>query len=186
MDILLVRHGEPDYSDIDEMGYIGHGRDLAKLTDRGVREAERAAGDMRLGDADLILSSPYTRALQTASIISRITQIPLTVETGLHEWMPDLTFTYAGPEDIAAILKEMEEYRGEWSAQCRFHWESLSKVGERAFLAVKKYLHCRKIIVVAHETVIQRFVKRASVPCGSVTEMDFQENSRWFGYYERL
>ena len=42
MDLLLVRHGEPDYSDIDERGYIGHGRDLAKLTEKGV--AGRAGG----------------------------------------------------------------------------------------------------------------------------------------------
>lgn len=134
MDLLLVRHGEPDYSDIDERGYIGHGRDLAKLTEKGVRQAERAAEDTRLQGAELILSSPYTRALQTASIISRITQIPLTVETDLHEWMPDLSFMYEGPEEIPAVLREMEMYRGEWCRECRYRWESLSKVGERAFL----------------------------------------------------
>ena len=114
MDLLLVRHGEPDYSDVDKRGYAGHGRDLAKLTEKGVQQAEQAAGDKRLPGADLILSSPYTRALQTASVISRVTGIPLTVETDLHEWMPDLTFTYTGPEEIPAILKEMERYEGEW------------------------------------------------------------------------
>lgn len=186
MDLLLVRHGEPDYSDIDERGYIGHGRDLAKLTEKGVRQAERAAEDARLQGAELILSSPYTRAIQTASIISRITQIPLTVETDLHEWMPDLSFMYEGPEEIPAVLREMEMYRGEWCRECRYRWESLSKVGERAFFAVKKYLHCKKIILVAHETVIQRFVKMESVPCGSVTEMDFSQESRWFGYYQDI
>ena len=35
MDLLLVRHGEPDYSDVDKRGYAGHGRDLAKLTEKG-------------------------------------------------------------------------------------------------------------------------------------------------------
>ena len=60
MDLLLVRHGEPDYSDVDKRGYAGHGRDLAKLTEKGVQQAEQAAGDKRLPGADLILSSPYT------------------------------------------------------------------------------------------------------------------------------
>ena len=110
MDLLLVRHGEPDYSDIDERGYIGHGRDLAKLTEKGVRQAERAAEDTRLQGAELILSSPYTRALQTASIISRITQIPLTVETDLHEWMPDLS------------RSEERRVGKECSEPCRSRW----------------------------------------------------------------
>ena len=39
MDLLLVRHGEPDYSDVDKRGYAGHGRDLAKLTEKGVQQA---------------------------------------------------------------------------------------------------------------------------------------------------
>lgn len=127
--------------------------------------------------------SPQARALQTASVISRVTGIPLTVETDLHEWMPDLTFTYTGPEEIPAILKEMERYEGEWCSECKYHWESLSKVGERAFLAVKKYMHCKKIIVVSHETVIQRFIERKSVASGSVIQMDFQQESRWLGFY---
>lgn len=40
------------------------------------------------------VSSPYTRALQTAAIISQKTNIDITVEMDLHEWMPDLTFQY--------------------------------------------------------------------------------------------
>lgn len=60
------------------------------------------------------------------------------------------------------------------------------KGGRTRLFAVKKYLHCKKIILVAHETVIQRFVKMESVPCGSVTEMDFSQESRWFGYYQDI
>ena len=32
MDLLLVRHGEPDYSDVDKRGYAGHGRDPVSYT----------------------------------------------------------------------------------------------------------------------------------------------------------
>ena len=45
-----------------------------------------------LQGAQLIVSSPYTRALQTASIISRAVDIPLQVEMELHEWLPDLNY----------------------------------------------------------------------------------------------
>lgn len=36
--IFLVRHGEPDYSFCDERGYIGHGRDLAPLSENGIQQ----------------------------------------------------------------------------------------------------------------------------------------------------
>ena len=44
MDLLLVRHGEPDYSDVDKRGYAGHGRDLAKLTERECSRQNRRLG----------------------------------------------------------------------------------------------------------------------------------------------
>ena len=77
MDLLLVRHGEPDYSDVDKRGYAGHGRDLAKLTEKGVQQAEQAAVDFTLGNTDstheltiaqqkAYLSLQYTVAIKNA------------------------------------------------------------------------------------------------------------------------
>lgn len=183
MNLILIRHGKPDYTDVDNLNYIGHGRDLAKLSAEGVEQAKEAAYDKCLEGAQLIVSSPYTRALQTAGIISCITHIPFTVETTLHEWMPDLSFTYGGPENIPEILKEMEKWGGEWNPACDYHWESLSMVGQRAFAAVKKYLEYKKIVVVAHETVLQRFVKRNVIPYCTAIEMEFDSNTQWLGYY---
>ena len=82
---IFIRHGEPRYDEVVQRGFKNQGYDLGKLTERGVLQAEKVALDHRLNGADLIISSPYTRALQTAAIISRITQIPLTVENNLHE-----------------------------------------------------------------------------------------------------
>ncbi|MDF2871071.1 MAG: putative proteinB [Anaerocolumna sp.] len=59
----LIRHGHTDYTPCDERGYKGHGRDLASLSERGVQEAESTARDLRLLKAEIIISSPYTRAL---------------------------------------------------------------------------------------------------------------------------
>jgi len=70
--IVFMRHSEPDYSFVEEKKYIGHGVDLAQLTENGIRIAENASLDSRLNNADIIVSSPYTRALQTAAIISNI------------------------------------------------------------------------------------------------------------------
>ena len=84
MELVLIRHGQPDYSEVTERKYIGHGRDLAKLTELGKEQAEKVSRDARLDGAEIILSSPYTRALQTAAIISKNTGIPIEVETHLH------------------------------------------------------------------------------------------------------
>lgn len=51
----------------------------------------------------VIVSSPYTRCLQTAAIVSRIRNIPLKVEVDLHEWIPDLLFQNKAGEAKAYI-----------------------------------------------------------------------------------
>ena len=85
----LVRHGEADYSEMLEKGFYGFGRSFAPLSEKGINQAEKTAIDDRLKSAELIVSSPYTRALQTASIISRETGLKICVEVDLHEWEPD-------------------------------------------------------------------------------------------------
>ncbi|MDR4969241.1 MAG: histidine phosphatase family protein, partial [Acholeplasmataceae bacterium] len=59
---ILVRHGEPRYDEVLERRYFGMGYDLGKLTDLGVKQAEERAEDPIFKDAEIIVSSPYTRA----------------------------------------------------------------------------------------------------------------------------
>ena len=93
MKLLFVRHGHPDYSEPKALGYPGFGNDLAPLDVLGRTQAEQAAQDPRLRQGQLIVASPFTRALQTAAILSRRLDLDLRVEVGLHEWLPDLTYT---------------------------------------------------------------------------------------------
>lgn len=81
----LIRHGEPNYEAVSEIGFYGFGRSFAPLSSRGIMQAEATAEDSRLLDADIIVSSPYTRALQTAAIISRKVNKPIIIEPELHE-----------------------------------------------------------------------------------------------------
>jgi len=184
MKLILVEHGEPDYTDVEAAHYQGHGLDLAKLSKRGLREAEQASQNPLLKDVELIVSSPYTRALETAAILARNLNKPLEVETRIHEWMPDITFQYTSAEHFGDILAEMRKCKGERTPECRYQWESLSQVGDRVFSALKKYLSYQKIAVVAHGVVIQRFFKTDEVPHCSVWEYDFTEESTPLGYYE--
>lgn len=81
----LVRHGEAVYDHMLESGFWGFGRDFAPLSPKGKQQAEMAARDIRLKSAEIIVSSPYTRALQTAQIISKETGIDVEVDIDLHE-----------------------------------------------------------------------------------------------------
>lgn len=90
----LIRHGQPDYTYGDTHGFIGQGHDLAPLETNKTEEVRKTAKDKRLKKAQIIISSPYTRALQTASIISKETGIDIIVEPDIREWQPDLTYQY--------------------------------------------------------------------------------------------
>ena len=78
----FVRHGKTDYSQKNTMFYQGWGTQLAPLSETGVAQIERTAQDERLRGAELILSSPYTRAVHTAAILSRALGAPIAIDTG--------------------------------------------------------------------------------------------------------
>lgn len=54
--LYLVRHGQPDYSGLQERGMFGFGRDFAPLSPLGVQQAEETARDPRLKQADCFVS----------------------------------------------------------------------------------------------------------------------------------
>jgi broad specificity phosphatase PhoE len=182
--LILVRHGQADYGDVDERHFIGHGRDLAKLNMGGIRQAEAVSNDSRLIGAEIIVSSPYTRALQTAAIISRNTGIPIIVETDLHEWLPDTTFQYDGPTHFHEIDEEIRMHRGKCCDACRYRWESFGDIGRRAFVAMRKYLRYNKVIAVCHGMVMRQFVYEDEIPNCGILEMEFSADSVWNGYVD--
>ena len=77
-----------------------------------IKDVIETSKDIRLKNAQIIVSSPYTRALQTASIISKETGLDIVVEPDIREWQPDLTYQYKNSERcrniIMIILKMME------------------------------------------------------------------------------
>lgn len=110
----LVRHGEANYEYMFENGFWGFGRDFAPLSEKGKQQAEITAKDIRLKNAELIVSSPYTRALQTAQIISRETGIQVEVDIDLHEWIPDENNQYETSEESFAFAGEFTKFSGEY------------------------------------------------------------------------
>lgn len=52
MHLVLIRHGEQDYTFTEGRGFPGPARELAPLTERGVAQAEAVAKDPRLQAAN--------------------------------------------------------------------------------------------------------------------------------------
>lgn len=146
----LVRHGEPVYDYMNENGFFGFGRDFAPLSPKGREQAEIAAKDNRLKSADIIVSSPYTRALQTAQIISRETGICVDVDIDLHEWIPDLDNLYKTSEESYALAQEFSRFNGEYPPGKRCRWETLSHMRQRMRRVADKYSDYNKVIFVGH------------------------------------
>ena len=146
----LVRHGEADYSEMKEKDFFGFGRDFAPLSKTGVKQAEKTAKDDRLKSAEIIVSSPYTRALQTAAIISKETGLKICVEVDLHEWVPDKTNRYTTSEEAFALTKEFYENNGVYPEGQQLRWETLEEVRKRMRGVVEKYSGYEKVIFVGH------------------------------------
>lgn len=113
--IYLVRHCEPDFSDPVNPARM--------LTEKGREDAEALAGFFSGKRIDAIYSSPYTRAVETVTPLSRITRLPIITDTifrereggrgedsfeefNRHQWK-DLTYKRPGGESIAETQERM-------------------------------------------------------------------------------
>ena len=169
MKIYMIRHGKPDYSYGDEHNFIGHGHDLAKLDNNYIEDVIKTSKDKRLKEASLIVSSPYTRALQTAAIISRETGLPIEVELDLREWEPDITYQYK--------VGEMKEYYKDYIVNDgvipkdrEVKWESKEHLRNRIQSVIEKYKNYDCIIFVFHQLAIKSVIDVEKVKPAEIIE----------------
>ncbi len=146
----LIRHGEPNYDAVAKIGFFGFGRSFAPLSEKGIKQAESTSKDRRLLDADVIISSPYTRALQTAAIISREVNKPIIIEPELHEWIADKSNTLSSNAEAVKLSNEFNYYKGAYPDNVEMKWETLASVRERMKRVADKYADYNKVIIVGH------------------------------------
>ena len=184
MKIVFIRHGEPDKEEVDKRGFIGQGRDLAPLTDVGIKQAENVSLDSRLAGCQIIVASPYTRALQTAAIISKNTGLDIKVEMDIHEFIPDKTFQVKGEEENTALHKDFIECKGEYPKGEVYKWETITEIINRSKPVFDKYVNLgyEKILVVAHGGVIRRYTGVALIEHCEVCEIDYSKDFECFGW----
>jgi len=170
---LFIRHGQANYKPIDERGFIGHGRDLAPLTDLGKIQLKETAKDERLKASDLIIASPYTRAMESAAIISRALNLEIVVEVDLHEWIPDIVdFQHKTSEDCFALADDFEKHGGVHPKDKSKVWETTVQMEKRMTSVLKKYKSYKQVIVVCHGMVIRTQKYQEHIRNGEIIEFD--------------
>ncbi len=176
--VYLVRHGAADFSGLMERHFFGFGRELAPLSEKGVLQAEETAKDDRLKNANIIVSSPYTRALQTAQIISKETGIAVRVELDLHEWIPDLSNKYTTSEEAFRLTDEFVQYKGVYPVGSNKQWETLVDMRKRMRRAVDKYTDNNKIIIVGHGMALKTLIYIEHMNPAQIVECTYETGQK--------
>jgi broad specificity phosphatase PhoE len=166
--IHLVRHAEPDWSMVAEgRPYIDM---LCPLSEEGIRQAMHLALNPLLCSAEMIISSPYTRALQTSAILSKEMQLPLSVEYDLREWVPCLQPKSPKESIIRAFKEDLRKSKCDDPAQlARGCVEMIDGVRSRTRRVLERYVQYSEVIAICHGVVIESQVEGVKVKyCGIV------------------
>ena len=168
---FLIRHAEPDWAIADTKHLRGLQMEFCPLSQKGRRQARQIEADPSLRDAEIVVSSPYTRALQTAAEISKGLRLPLVVEYDLHEWLPDLRLQYTNDEVTGTIVKDFEKHHGEWPPGPSKRWETMGSVRQRVGKVLERYLEYSEVIVVCHGIVIDSQVEGVELRYAEMVEL---------------
>ncbi|SFB04477.1 Broad specificity phosphatase PhoE [Cohnella sp. OV330] len=167
----LIRHGEPHWEINEQYKLKGHGRDLVPLTPKGIEQVYAAAKDDRLQTANAIVSSPYTRALQTAAILSKELGLDVVVEFDLREWQPDLTFEFDSLERLKELGDDFDRHDGVYPSGETKLWESKELLKNRIEKVIHKYLAYEKVIITGHGMAFRTLVGEiGEIPHASIIE----------------
>ena len=184
---ILVRHGEPTYEEVISLGFKGHGLAFSPLTENGINEVLKTAENEFFSDSDILISSPYTRAMQTASIIGNKYNLMVNVEVLLHEWIVDTNNNYNSNEEfiknIKLAKKEWEMYLANPNFEFSKETESLLSVRKRILSVLERYCDYDKVIVVAHGLLISMlFEKKLKLHTGEFVVTTSEELEKKFDF----
>ncbi|RSI98137.1 histidine phosphatase family protein [Streptococcus mitis] len=170
MKIIFVRHGEPDYRELEERSYTGFGMDLAPLSKEGRQQAQKLCQNPLLQSADLLVTSAVTRALETASYVVRATGLPLRVEPLLHEWQVYET----GIENFEKARTLFLENNGELLPNSPIQYETAEEMKARFLETMIKYRDYQTVLVVAHGMLMRQFVPDEKIDFCQVIECEVE------------
>lgn len=166
----FIRHGEQDWDIVKKYRLKGQAIDLIPLTENGVNQAKKAAKDSRIMGSDIIICSPYTRALQTAAIISKETGIDLHVEFDLREWESDQKFDYDTKEQLIELWQDYLAHNGVYPKGEIKPWETKQDLMKRLDSVLIKYMNYANVVVVAHAEIFASLIEKNEILHCSILE----------------
>ncbi|GAA0201078.1 bifunctional RNase H/acid phosphatase [Corynebacterium riegelii] len=157
---VLLRHGQTEHS--AQRRYSGSSD--PELTDIGCEQAKRAAGTIAaMGKIDVIVSSPQTRARQTAEYCADALGLDVEIMDGFRE----LNFgAFEGLTRAEAMERYGEEF-GQWEASFSTSppegesTTALHRRVTRARLKVQEAHEGKTVLVVTHMTPIKSVIRQA-------------------------
>ena len=170
--VLLVRHGEPDYENgllINEESKLSLGVSSVGLSSTGIKNCEEAAEIVSSFNPRVLVSSPYTRALHSALIFAAHKYVPIFIEKNLVEWMTNCSIILDGRNVYDKMLLEVTHHDGVYDESCEFIWESLNELKRRALSVIYNYSErYDSIAVVSHKMLIYQLTGKSLPFCGYV------------------
>ena len=170
MKIIFVRHGEPDYRELEERSYTGFGIDLAPLSEKGRKQAQDLCQNPLFQSADLLVASAVTRALETASYLACATGLPLRVEPLLHEWQ----VYESGTDNFEKARTMFLENKGELLPNSPIQYETATEMKSRFLECMAKYREHQTVVVVAHNMLMRQFVPNEKIDFCQVIECELE------------
>lgn len=128
MKVYLARHGQTVWNHRD----VVSGRTDIPLTEKGLAQAAELAEQVAQTEVDLILTSPLTRARQTAQVVAERIGAPVITEPLLLEQ------DFGDYEEVDRFYPEYLEYRKEFFRRFPGGGESVAMVACRAYQVIEK------------------------------------------------
>lgn len=172
---IFVRHGEPDYPSTLDWQKMSLAKNFAGLTDAGRNQIKNTCKELKKYDAELIVSSPFTRTMQGAAIMARELKLDVVVEHELYEWQADLTYTIEDDDTLDALVKEYNDRDGIYPEHETRVWETTEMVRTRVLRTLKKYKDYRCVIISGHGMMTQAVLgHKMDVEYGQIVEIDME------------
>ena len=142
------------------------------MTEEGIKITENACNDPLLADAEIIISSPFTRALHTAAILSCKLNLDLITEIDFREHTLDMTQQVGTTDELKELWADKDRYNGKYPPDSKKRWEEQDALKQRVFNALQKYKKYNKIIVVTHGMLIHMVTGESFTGYCGIVEMD--------------
>ncbi|KAL7722701.1 Phosphoglycerate mutase [Entamoeba marina] len=158
--LFIIRHAvRLDYIDLEWVPNAKYPHDPPLHPD-GVKQAKEVGKRMRHEKVDIIVSSPYFRATETAKYVAEAAQMKYSIEPGLSEYLSKVN--RRGVPEFDPVRLEDVSYSDQYTPIFeKVTLETWSGIQQRAFDSLvelmKKY---KRVCVVTHRSTTQAFLSK--------------------------